>query len=975
MAEVELKPKDVARYAVLPGVIPRLKRLFGGFSYLPFFLAMLYRNLGLLPEAHPYLRPENAERFGVVSLLSAAANELVYDSKNVDKIILFGATIIGFVLFVLFGIGLVWSFLSGSAHALGVLVTPSPTTDIAFTLLDRIFGIPNIFGSAFSTVAPFPSPFQRGLHTLIEFYNVALFIIAAFIFLYYIVSIVAETAITGTMFGQRFHKIWGPLRLVIALGLLIPIGQYGLNSAQYTLLYIAKFGSGLATNAWIAFNATPNLASPFSVNATSTWTAPDYDYVDVNGNSAPWSTGVSYQSNGLIVHPRTPDVSGLLAYVNLVHTCIYAYKQVHNIDIRPYFVRTVGGTSVAQQAFAAPGVVNYTDATNFYGSTEDIYVYFGHQSLDYDAFPGNVRPYCGELVFPHTNLVIDSLEQDLGQLYYFITMQMFAQDNILAVSGIPAIARAQAFGYKVVANSLRNKAHPALVAAGQEIEPCGLGYAYTGLGDCNDSEISFLHRAFSESEMERQFNSVIDSSIAAVMALNPSPFNPTADDLNQGWATAGIWYSKLAQWNGDVVIAITAVPKPGKFPEVMEKVKSHVLQENPNTSPLSVFKPQVDGTRNVDLVGDDREIHGALLYAYGYWNTPDDDRNIAAAANFFEGTLSSLFGLTPIMTIRDQEHVHPLAQLSAIGRHLIENAITNLTLAFGSSFVGGVANEAYSGLGSAFAGASGLFVALAMIGIQLGIVLYYIMPFMPFLYGFFAVGGWIKSIFEAMVGVPLWALAHLKLKGDGLLSREAFSGYYLLLEIFIRPTLILFGLVAATSIFAASVTVLNLIWDLVTDNITGVSIEKSSQNNPLEMGFYRNAVDQFFFLVMYIIVVYLIGNSTFKLIDQIPHSVTRWLNASVKSFGDMAKDPAEGLAQYVSVASYKFAPKIGQAITSSGEMAGGMAGEAGLSEIFKPSQGINPSGTSASSVSTGTTSGASGGSGGGVPKGSSGKDE
>lgn len=971
MQEVELKPKDVAVYVALPGVFPRLKRLFGGLSYLPFFLAILYRNLGLIPASHPYLQPENAQRFGIVSLVSAAANELVFDKRHIDKTILFGATIIGLVVFALFGIGFVWSFLSHGVQAASIIVTPSPATDIAFTLLDRIFGIPGVFGSAFSTVAPFPSPFQTGLHSLIEFYNTALFIIAAFIFLYYIVSIVAETAITGSLFGQRFHKIWGPLRLVLALGLLLPMGTYGLNSAQYILLYVAKFGSSVATNAWLAYNATPGLASPFAVTANTTWTAPSYDYVDVNGATTAWSTGVSYQSNGMMAHPRAPDVSGLMAYANLIHTCIYAYKQIYNYDIQPYFVRTTAGASIAQPAFSAPGVVSYTDATTFYGEAEDIYIYFGHQSItDNPGLAGNVKPYCGELVFPHTNLTIDSLEANLGQLYYFVVMQLFAQNNPLVLSGVPAIARSQAFGYKVVANKLENKAHPAISAA-NPIRPCGLGYTYTGLGNCNDSTILPNHRAFSTAEFTRAFNSVIDSSIAAVMGQVPSPFSPTANDLNMGWATAGIWYTRLAQWNGDVVIATTAIPRPGRFPEVMEKVKSRKLVENPNTSFGQIFQAQIDGQRNVELLGNEREIHGALMRAYDYWNAPSNDRNTASTGNLFEGGMAAIFGLTPILTIREQTNVHPLAKLSAIGRNLIENAITNLTLAFGASFMGGVMGEAGNSLATTFAGASGFFTSLAFIGIQLGVVLYYIMPFMPFLYGFFAVGGWIKSIFEAMVGVPLWALAHLKLKGDGLLSRESISGYMLLLEIFIRPTLILFGLVASTAIFAASITVLNLIWDVVTDNITGVSIENAAANNPLTMGYYRNAVDQLFFLVMYIIVVYLIGNSVFKLVDQIPHSVTRWMNGSVKSFGDMAKDPAEGLAQYGSMAVYRFGPKLGEAVEGVGGMAGAAAGKAGLSEMFRPteaaaatgepSQGMGATGTANSGVASGSGAGASSG--------------
>ncbi len=949
MQEVELKPKNVFMYATLPGVFPRLKTLFSHFYYLPMFLASLYKNLGLLPATHPYLNMDNYGRFGIVSLVSVAANELTFDRKNIDKIVVFGATLLTFFLFILFAFGFAFSFFSNSAHALmATVITASPATDIAFEILDRIFGIPGVYNSGYAATVPvFPTPFQVGLHSMLAFYNTALWILAGFIFLYYIVSIVGETAFSGNLFGERFHKIWGPLRLVLALGLLVPMGNYGLNSAQYILLYVAKYGSGVATNVWLAFNAAPGVTSPFGTGAPIAYQGPNYSYTDVNGNAytqAPsYSGGGSYVSNGLIVHPQAPDVSGLIAYANLIHTCIYAYKQMYDIDIQPYFVKVNAGAGLSQLVFSSPGVVNFNDALTFYG-TSDVYIYFGHKSItDYPKLTGNVRPYCGDLVFPYKNLTIPQLQTALGWAYYVEVMTLFSEPNPLIFSTLPEIQRPQTFGYKIVAHKLQNKGY-------NLISPCGLGSSYTGLGACNNPELSPNHRAFSTSEFRRVFNDIVDLTISGLMTIVPSPFTPTAADLNRGWVTAGIWYNKISEWNGDVVIGVSAIPHPGKFPEVMEKSKEYKLSTNPNTDPLNIFQPVADGNRNVKFDNEqDRQISSTLLVAYDYWTSDGgaDPRNMASKANPFEGSLASIFGLTPILTIREQDHLHPLAQLSSIGRNLIENAITNLTLAAGASFIGGTMNAAGEGLGSAFTGMAGFFSALSFIGILLGVVLYYIVPFMPFLYSFFAASGWIKSIFEAMVGVPLWALAHLKLKGDSLFSKEAQSGYYLLLEIFIRPTLILFGLIASTAIFSASVAVLNNIWDLVTDNLSGVTVEMASLNNPLTMGYHRNNVDQFFFLVMYIIVVYMIGTSSFKLIDQIPHSVIRWINAGVKSFGDMAKDPADGLYRYASMATYRFAPAIGQGVSTVGEALGkGVGGATGLGGVVGANTSSNIAGFS-----------------------------
>ncbi|MGB1077432.1 MAG: hypothetical protein ACPG05_03920, partial [Bdellovibrionales bacterium] len=264
MQQVELKPKNIAKYATLPGIFPRLKTLFGGLNYLPLFLAQIYRNLGLLPINHPYLDPNNQGRYGIISLISVVINDLEFNTKNIDKIIVLGTTIIAFVLFILFGVGLLFSLMAGPAHALvTAVITDFPEDDIAFEILDRVFGVPDVFNSNYAAI---PTPFHTGLHAMLEFYNTALFILAAFVLLYYIFSIVGETAISGTLFGQRFNKVWGPLRIVIALGLLVPMGDYGLSSSQYILLYVAKYGSGLATNTWFGLNDTPDVAAPFGMN-------------------------------------------------------------------------------------------------------------------------------------------------------------------------------------------------------------------------------------------------------------------------------------------------------------------------------------------------------------------------------------------------------------------------------------------------------------------------------------------------------------------------------------------------------------------------------------------------------------------------------------------------------------------------------------------------------------------------------------
>jgi conjugal transfer/type IV secretion protein DotA/TraY len=207
---------------------------------------------------------------------------------------------------------------------------------------------------------------------------------------------------------------------------------------------------------------------------------------------------------------------------------------------------------------------------------------------------------------------------------------------------------------------------------------------------------------------------------------------------------------------------------------------------------------------------------------------------------------------------------------------------------------------------------------LGMAAISIGIMLYYVVPFMPFLYFFFAVGTWVKGLFEAMVGVPLWALAHIHIDGDGLPGSFAISGYYMLMEIFLRPILIIFGLLASIVIFSAQVRVMNDIWPLVTSNLTGYNSgtygapPAPGSGQVGEIGFFRDSMDQLFFTLIYAVVVYMMCMASFKLIARIPDKVMRWMGANVDAFNDQ-EDIAKGLMGKMQVGVSSMSGKLTEA--------------------------------------------------------------
>lgn len=382
-----------------------------------------------------------------------------------------------------------------------------------------------------------------------------------------------------------------------------------------------------------------------------------------------------------------------------------------------------------------------------------------------------------------------------------------------------------------------------------------------------------------------------------------------------GWAGAGVWYNKLAEQNGALVAALHGTPVDLQAPEIMEKVRAAKQREDnsPNNDSIYTFTFAAGGGEiSFDFPWEENIVH-TLNEVLAFWRTEDTRENLTG--NFFIDTINMLLGTQGLFEICDNTDIHPLAQLSVVGKSMLESSIGMFVASVGTGlaalFPGFTANV--------FQAASSTFGTFASIGLMVGFILFYVVPFMPFMYFFFAVGSWAKTIFEAMVAVPLWALAHLRIDSEGMPGDAAMGGYFLLFEIFIRPILIIFGLMGAVAIFAGMVKALNEVFYLASSNLSGNDPRSVCFGGETLSDSYRGPIDEFFFTVVYTIMIYLIGNSCFKLIDMVPKQILRWMGSDTASFIDEQGDPAQGLITYISLAGSQFGSQLGSGLSGLGQ--------------------------------------------------------
>ena len=894
------KGTSVLAYFLLPGVIPLIKELGrGGFGYLAFLIAIVYQAVRILPANHPYTKVDNIGKFGLRKVIAAAANNIKLDRKNIDQVIIFFAILTGMLIMVLQLASIVFVMFSGEAWAQeaintesfgGIFKTQHPDTDIAFHMIREVFGLPEMFGE----IKDGQTGFHKALQTMFQFYNLAILVVAVLVFLYYVIVVVAETAQSGTPFGKRFSHVYAPFRLVAAIGLLVPL-NYGFNGSQYITFFAAKTGSGFATTGWTQFNKS---------------------LADSNPSGA--------KSASLIAEPNMPDVTGLVEAMSVMVACKEAYSAMEGKEIKAYFIDSKGKPlEIGEKTYGT-----ITKQQKDTGKKEDIPIIFGEKLTDIGLGVSSIAPYCGKIIIPNNVTDITSIKAVGGasperiQEHYFRIMWFLWKSDTLKFIG------------QRIAWAHHTQKNPCSAD-----DPGGASETSDGY-DTGDCEKSYKPPASVKESIVSTVRSSIHTAIKNVFKeiRTNADFKITDDILKRGWGGAGIWYNKIAQVNGAYTQATLNIPNIKIFPIVMENVKDEKKKSDGAFKGCKSYMPNLADDKEYRAANGDKDIYYAAVLneTFQYWRC---DRK-SSAANFFWDSIGAIFGLNGLFNIRQEiketsadgktitTQIHPLAKLSAVGAGLINSAIRNMGFAMAASFGGGMAGILLSHhFNAAGQAASGMFVSIATIGLSIGFILYYILPFLPFMYFFFAVGSWVKSIFEAMVGAPLWALAHLRIDGDGFSGKMAVNGYILILEIFLRPILTVFGLLGGMAVFTAMAAILNEIFDLVVSNVTNSNFTEDQKKE----NFGRHLIDGFFFTVVYAVLLYMMAISSFKMVNLVPNNILRWLGQSVSSFSDQAQDATQGLVQYAAMGGARIGGQLAGGMTKLGEAAGsGIAAPFGL---------------------------------------------
>lgn len=223
-----------------------------------------------------------------------------------------------------------------------------------------------------------------------------------------------------------------------------------------------------------------------------------------------------------------------------------------------------------------------------------------------------------------------------------------------------------------------------------------------------------------------------------------------------------------------------------------------------------------------------------------------------------------------------------------------------------------------------------LIVAMAGIMLSIGFLTAYYVPLLPYMIFTFGSIAWLMAVIEAMVAAPIVALGVIHPEGQHKVFGRAEAAIMILMNVFLRPSMMIIGYIAAISVSYVGVWVLNAGFDQAMQFMNptmagasqfgggesvnygafmgGATSEGSAFGGTVNVpstnivgagtvsGGYTGwaAILEFFFsVIIYAWIYWTIVEKAFTLIAVLPDKVLRWISGQPETYGEGAAQWAE----------------------------------------------------------------------------------
>ena len=650
------------------------------------------------------------------------------------------------------------------------------------------------------------------LGTLSEVLNGGMVLFTGLIVAYTAINGILNSAYEGKPLGQAYNTMWVPLRIGFAVLLVLPFAG-GYSLMQMGVIWMAGHGVGLANSTWGAA----------------------LDHIEGNGTLYPppyVSIGRKVAEAMLTSRVCMHGINSADRYSNISDQPFEYFADYQSNDLavsgqieveNHYF----SGFTVGQEY---SGTLSRTQALGLYALEK------------LNLFSGGVPRYypprvCGAFTFefppvddsiPNGGMISEEFQGEI--IDAFATLDLRTD----------VIARA------LIDNLKDPSTNPTP----------SLDALQNAVNEFDDSYVAALNTSMTQ---------IAQARIDSYNGGNPSISGALGGARENGWISAGAWYWEFQRINAASQDMVRVEP------QIQGPAEDALGHDDWNTivEVLNNYKDDM-------LVLDDK---GRLVSG--------SEERAGREYNFTEPVILGAKGLMDAALTNPD----PVSSMADIGHFIIvalETAWLLKTTVEAPVFVadsvadtkggisGGIARGVSSSLIYALSQAGVLLVSAVFLIGPVAVLLAFYLPATPMILWIMGVAGWFVLLIEAVIAAPIWAASHALPEGNGFVGQRALAGYMVLLSLFLRPTLMLFG-------FFSSMLLMIVMGKVVSFLFIPSMLSMTSEN-------VKGIVTFGAMLIIFTMMMIQIAHRCYGLIHEVPDKVLRYIGGGGEQLGEKSEE-------------------------------------------------------------------------------------
>lgn len=759
------------------------------------------------------------------------------------------------------------------------------SADQSVVYLGQIFGT---VGIALSGTGP------ALLSIMFKTFNTGMLVLGALMVAYTTVVGVLATAQEGKFLGEKWNSLWVPLRTLLGLVALFPT-KSGYCAAQVVIMWFVVQGIGSADMVW---NTVVNY---FKTAGGTTRTDPGAmgqvgNVTDASGNPAIVNALKGLMKNAVCQAALTKFVNNNASSVGHSTPWTATYK--------------IGDQQQTNQVGFQFGVKSNPDECGVISWVGNVY------KNPPDPIPADFD----KNIFVGTQQAVQALVPVFENIAnYYVNLGMNNKNCWNSdCTGPPPLGNCKYFD-KYINFDFSSSSCPIRV-----------DFQSSDGASTWDSVLSYVGTNFVTESIKLIAGAANNYSVNAQTG-KPVKEDPSSVAMRNGWIFAGAYYYNFATADDPKKSSYTnfmnqiwvlnleedprlqggddpslksrfATPEKGvqieRFPHLAGygRISSSGQPVNPSALPVQYF---YCGSFRDDPTGACKNDGGAVKLfdsAYNHYNASGGAEG--QTAGFYKGAVGGGSGVTnnlaPVadgilrtwmdnLTAQKQD---PLVTVGHFGKQLLIAAETLFWIHFSMVVAFGIAGTYITFLGTTANYGAGVIQAISQFlmtpvwfllayMISIGGLLGVYTPLIPYINFTFGAIGWFLAVIEAMVAGPIIALGILSPGGQNEILGRAEGAVMILLNIFLRPTLMVFGMMFAMLLGAVLIAFINAAFLNVVSSI----VDKSSSGGTMGL------LELLLFIMAYAMLVITALNKCFSLIGLLPDQILRWIGGSPERYG------------------------------------------------------------------------------------------